>query len=603
MARLLLPRKLLQIVRRPIQVDLEDGLGSAPRRLEFDNSLSLGYGEHCELRLDGEAGPEVICSLERASGPFRIWTPTDPAERDERVKVLVDGHALAGAAQNIGPGSRVEVLDERSGRRYRLVVEPRPPWLLRPRNLAFVVLVLAMAGVLYGVYFYYSLEGAQTQLGVAEERLRQAESDVDRARRSLQEIDRRLATTEGEFALAIRDVKQAQSASARAIRTEFDLQLAALTERARAEFQRTSELDVEARARLQADARAEVAALRQELEDRMVGAYQEFKRVEERLIHSLGARLAAIEPAGARFKRVLQNTRGAALFIRTTYDIELIREGEVATQQTFGSGFFVSDGGLALGARHVLFPWHYDRELQVLVSLGLIRVREETVAWSIWTTDTQVLDGEDASGVRRFNSKTPWSSRSEEQAVRHLYSPPMKFSEEWVEAPIGAVTIPVPVQDSDDVAVLQLMQFAEPVVSLSMAAQKVEPLDEALALGYPFSRLEDGKAVPQGVTGFVRRVTENVLELDTALNPGLSGGPILNRDGEVIGMAIGVLQSDVYGLAIRARDLRRVLDDAAVHVRSEEARLQALGCDPGPIDGVFDAHTWKAYGCERTKNN
>jgi S1-C subfamily serine protease len=179
----------------------------------------------------------------------------------------------------------------------------------------------------------------------------------------------------------------------------------------------------------------------------------------------------------------------------------------------------------------------------------------------------------------------------------------MKFSEEWVEAPIGAVTIPVPVQDSDDVAVLQLMQFAEPVVSLSMAAQKVEPLDEALALGYPFSRLEDGKAVPQGVTGFVRRVTENVLELDTALNPGLSGGPVLNRDGEVIGMAIGVLQSDVYGLAIRARDLRRVLDDAAVHVRSEEARLQALGCDPGPIDGVFDAHTWKAYGCERTKNN
>lgn len=578
-------------------------MGSAPRRLEFDNSLSLGYGEHCELRLDGEAGPEVICSLERASGPFRIWTPTDPAERDERVKVLVDGHALAGAAQDIGPGSRVEVLDERSGRRYRLVVEPRPPWLLRPSNLAFVVLVLAMAGVLYGVYFYYSLEGAQTQLGVAEERLRQAESDVDRARRSLQEIDRRLATTEGEFALAIRDVKQAQSASARAIRTEFDLQLAALTERARAEFQRTSELDVEARARLQADARAEVAALRQELEERMVGTYQEFKRVEERLINSLGARLAAIEPAGARFKRVLQNTRGAALFIRTTYDIELIREEEVAPQQTFGSGFFVSDGGLALGARHVLFPWHYDRDLQVLVSLGLIRVREETVAWSIWTTDTQVLDGEDASGVRRFNSKTPWSSRSEEQAVRHLYSPPMKFSEEWVEAPIGAVTIPVPVQDSDDVAVLQLMQFAEPVVSLSMAAQKVEPLDEALALGYPFSRLEDGKAVPQGVTGFVRRVTENVLELDTALNPGLSGGPVLNRDGEVIGMAIGVLQSDVYGLAIRARDLRRVLDDAAVHVRSEEARLQALGCDPGPIDGVFDAHTWKAYGCERTKNN
>jgi len=603
MARLLLPRKLLHVVRRPIHVDLEDGLGSAPRRLEFDDSLRLGYGEHCELRLDGESGPEVICNLERAQGPYRIWTPTDPAERDERVEILVDGHALTGPAQDIRPGSQVEVHDRRSGRRYRLVVEPKSHWLVQPKNIAFIVLVLAMAAVLYGVYFYYSLEGAQTQLEVAEERLRQTESDVDRARRSLREVEQRLATTEGQFAVAIRDVKQAQSVSARAIRAEFELQLAALTERARNELQRISERDVEARARLQADARAEVAALRQELEERMVGAYQEFKRVEERLILSLGARLAAVEPAGARFKRVLQDARGAALFMRTTYDIELTREGEVITQQSFGSGFFISDVGFVLGARHVLFPWHYDRDLQVLVSLGLVSVREETVDWSIWTTDARVLEGEDASGARRFSRETAWSSRSPDRAVRHLYSPPMKFTEEWVEAPVGAITVSVPVPGGDDVAVLQLMRFDEPAVSLSFATQKVEPLDEALALGYPFSRLEDGRAVPQGVTGFVRRVTENMLELDTALNPGSSGGPILNRDGDVIGMAIGVLHSDVYGLAIRARDLRRVLDDATSHVRNEEARLQALGCDPGPVDGVFDARTWHAYGCERTRKN
>jgi S1-C subfamily serine protease len=589
------------MVRRPVRVDLDDGPGSVPRRLEFEDSLRLGYGEHCELRLDGEAGPEVICNLERANGPFRIWTPTDPAERDERVEILVDGHALTGATQDLRPGSRVEVFDRRSGRRYRLVVEPGAPWLLRPRNLAFVVLVLAMAGVLYGVYFYYSLEGAQTQLEVAQQRLHQAESDVDRARKTLEEVDRRLTITQGEFALAIRGVKQAQSVSAGAIRADFEMQLAALTERARSELERISERDLEARARLQADARAEVAALRQELEDRMVGAYQEFKRVEERLIQSVGARLERIEPPGARFKRVLQGARGASLFIRTTYEIELAREGEVVTQQSFGSGFFVSAGGLAVGARHVLFPWHYDRDLQVLVSLGLVKVREDTVSWSVWTSDAQVLDGDGASATRAFNTETAWSSRSDLRAVRHLYSPPIQFTEEWVEAPIGAVTIPVPVPGSDDVAVFQLMQFDAPVVSLAIAVQKVEPLDEALALGYPFSRLEDGRAVPQGVTGFVRRVTENLLELDTALNPGISGGPILNRDGEVIGMAVGVLQSDVYGLAIRARDLRRVLDAAAARVRSEEVRLEALGCDPGPIDGVFDARTWNAYRCEQTE--
>ena len=335
----------------------------------------------------------------------------------------------------------------------------------------------------------------------------------------------------------------------------------------------------------------------------MVDTYQEFNRVEERLIQTLGARIEAMEPAGARFKRVLEHTRGAALFIRTTYDTEFARATEVVTQQGFGSGFFVSNGGLALAARHVLFPWHYDRELQVLVALGLARVRKESVSWSIWTSDEQVLAGEDRSGTPRFNLETAWSSDSEDRAMRHLYSPPMEFSEEWVEAPVGAVTIPYPVQGSDDVAVLQLMQFDAPVVSLALATQAVEPLDEALALGYPFSRLEDGKSVPQGVTGFVRRVTENVLELDTALSPGSSGGPILNLDGGVIGMAVGVLQSDVYGLAIRARDLSRVLEDAAERVRSEESRLQALGCDPGEVDGIFDGQTWAAYGCEKASQN
>lgn len=603
MARLLLPRKLLQVVRRPIHVVLEDGSGSVTRTVAFDDSVRLGYGEHCELRLDGESGPEVVCSLERTRGPFRIWTPSEPGERDEQVEILVDGQALTGATKDIGPGSRVEVFDRRSGRRYRLVVEPRPPWLMRPRYLAFIVLVLALAGILYGIYFYYSLESAQTQLEVAEQRLREAQGDVERARTSVQDIERRLAATQGEFASAIRELQQAQSLSEQAIRTEFALQLAALTERARAEFQRTSELDVEARERLRAETRAQVAALRQELEDRMVGTYQEFKRVEERLIQSLGARLAAMEPTGARFKRVLQDARGAALFIRTTFEMEFARAGEIVTQHTFGSGFFVGDSGLALAARHVLFPWRYDRDLQVLVSLGLASVREETVIWSVWTADEQVLTGEDASGTRWFDGQTAWNSDSEDRAVRHLYSPPMEFTEQWVEAPVGAVTISLPVGGADDVAVLQLMKFDATVVRLAIATQVPEPLDEALALGYPFSRLEDGKAVPQGVTGFVRRVTEDVLELDTALNPGLSGGPILNLDGDVIGMAVGVLESDVYGLAIRARDLRRVLDHAAARVRTEEARLQALGCDPGQVDGVFDAQTWQAYGCERARKN
>jgi len=603
MTRLLLPRRLLHIVRRPIRVDIEDSTGSPSRSISFDDTLRLGYGEHCELRLDGESKPEVVCNLQRDRGPLRIWTPMESGEPDDSVEVRVDGHPLSASAQDLHPGSRVEVYDRRTGHRYGLIVEPGGLWLLRPRNLAFVVVMLGLAGALYGMYFYYGLEGAQDQLRVAEERLRLAESDVERARRSLAEVERRLTATEGEFALAIRDIKQAQALSERAIRTEFELRLTALTERARVELERISERDVDARERLRAETRAEVAALRQELEDRMVAAYQEFKRVEERLIESLGARLESMEPVGARFKRVLQAARGAALYVRTSYDIEFARTGEVVTHDSFGSGFLVSDRGLALSARHVLYPWHYDRQLQVLVALELAQVHEDSVGWSIWATDSRVLAGEGAAGEPIFNLRDAWRSSSGERAVRHLYSPSIRFTEEWIEAPIGTVRIPVPVAGPDDIAVVQLVQLDSPVDYLALARRPAEPLDDVLTMGYPFSRLEDGRAVPQGVTGFVRRITEEMLELNAALSPGSSGGAILDRDGEVIGMAVGVLQSDVYGLAIRSRDLEQALEEARERVRAEEARLEALGCNPGEVDGVFDARTSSAYACERARQN
>lgn len=603
MSRILLPRKLLQVVRRPIRVAVEDGPGSKLRTIDFDDTLRLGYGETCDLRLPGQSEPEVVCRLERTRGPLRIWTPTEPGQRDDSIEVRVNGHRLSAAAQDLRPGSRVEVYDRRTGHRYGLLVEPSVPWLLRPRNLAFVVLVLALAGLLYGVYFYYSLEDAQTQLRVAEERLRQAESDLERARRSLDEVERRLASTKGEFALAIREIKQAQTLSERAIRTEFELRLATLTERARAELEKISERDVAARDRLRADTRAQVESLRAELESRMVDAYQEFKRVEERVIQNIGARLETMEPTGTRFKRVLQDARGAALFIYTTYDVEFATAGQVVTQDSFGSGFLVSDKGLALGARHVFFPWHYDRRLQVLVALGLAEVREDTVAWTLWTTDTQVFSGKDSEGEPVLNLEDAWRSTAGMHRMRHLYSPPIRFTDEWVEAPVGTVKIRVPVAGPDDIAVLQMMHFESPAVFLPMAKRQPEPLDEVLTLGYPFSRLEDGRAVPQGVTGFVRRITEDILELDAALSPGSSGGAILNREGQVIGMAVGVLQSEVYGLAIRTRDLSVALEETKERVRSEEERLQALGCDPGVIDGEFDAETWNAYVCERDRGN
>ncbi|MDX1434284.1 MAG: trypsin-like peptidase domain-containing protein, partial [Gammaproteobacteria bacterium] len=554
---------------------------------------------HCEVRLDGDSGPEVVCRLERARGPLRILSPLAEREREGRVDVLVDGHPIRGPAEDVRPGSRVEVLDRLSGRRYRLLVDPQPPWMLRPRVLALALAVLAIAGAIYGAYVFRTLQGAKGRLVVTEERLRQTESDIERARATLTEIERRVSVAQNEFALALRELQRAQADSERAIRSEFDQRLSALTERARAELEKISERDLEARSRLQAESRAQVEALRQELEDRMVGAYQEFKAIEERLLKSLGSRIEAVTPASEHFKQVLGAARGSLLFLRTTFDVEFTRSGEVVSQENTGSGFFVSDAGLALTAQHVLFPWKFDRNLQVLVSLELARVREDSVVWQAWTTDTRVHTG--GEGDLSFELGNAWRSDAEHRALLHLYSPPLEMADTLMDSPLGSLVVPMPRAGADDVGVLQIVNLDVPARGLALSSVEPESLDEALAVGYPLSRLEEGKAVPQAVTGFVRGIPGELLELNTAFHPGLSGGPILNRDGDVIGMAIGVLDSVVYGLAVLARDLELSLGGAAEKVRAEEARLQALGCDPGPVDGVFDTGTWEAYRCERAK--
>ena len=555
MNRLWLPHKLFRATRGPIHVNLEEGLKSDPRKLTFNESLKLGYGEHCEVRLDGESGPEEVCCLERARGPYRIWVPPGITESNGSVEVLVDGHPVMGATQDLQPGACVEVIDRRSKRRYRMVLEPGSAGPIRTRYLAYIVLVLALSGILGAVLFYITLQSTRSQLAVTEQRLHRAESDVERARESLQTVEQHLAEAQGEFGVAIHELRQAQRVSERAIRNEFDLQLAALTERTQIDLARLTEQDNEAEERLRVEARTQVAAIRQELEDRMVTTYQEFKRVEERLIRTLGSRLEAMEPTSTRFKRVLQNVRGSVLFIRTTYEMEFLRSGQIVSQESFGSGFLVSENGLAMTARHVMFPWLYDNRLQVLVVLGLVRIKEDSVRWSMWTHEQQILQGEDDSGARIFNTDTGWTSFSEARGLKHLYSPPIHFTEEQVEAPVGSVTISAPVPGADDVAVVQLMQFTKSMIARDLSKIAPESLDEALAVGYPLSRLEDGRTVPQGVTGFVRRLTENMLELNTTLNPGLSGGPIFNRNAEIIGMGIGIFQSEAYGLAVRARDL------------------------------------------------
>ena len=99
-----------------------------------------------------------------------------------------------------------------------------------------------------------------------------------------------------------------------------------------------------------------------------------------------------------------------------------------------------------------------------------------------------------------------------------------------------------------DIAVLssdQLPELLIPAVLGNPNAMRVG--DEAFAVGNPFGLYS---SVSAGViSGFGRtfepegsdKKVEDLIQIDAAVNPGNSGGPLLNRYGQVVGIVIGIV--------------------------------------------------------------
>ncbi len=103
---------------------------------------------------------------------------------------------------------------------------------------------------------------------------------------------------------------------------------------------------------------------------------------------------------------------------------------------------------------------------------------------------------------------------------------------------------------------------------------KLRQTDEVLAIGYPLG-MDSIKFTTGVVSGFQTNVSDNserdgllsdgeslpsFIQITAPLNPGNSGGPVLNLEGEVVGIAsAGILFSQNVGYAIGSRSVLSVL--------------------------------------------
>jgi S1-C subfamily serine protease len=103
-------------------------------------------------------------------------------------------------------------------------------------------------------------------------------------------------------------------------------------------------------------------------------------------------------------------------------------------------------------------------------------------------------------------------------------------------------------QPENDIAVLSPSQLPEQVVPATMGNPNAMRVgDEAFAVGNPFGLYSSMSAGV--ISGFERSFQpensdqrlEGLMQIDAAVNPGNSGGPLLNRSGQVVGIIVGIV--------------------------------------------------------------
>jgi hypothetical protein len=129
---------------------------------------------------------------------------------------------------------------------------------------------------------------------------------------------------------------------------------------------------------------------------------------------------------------------------------------------------------------------------------------------------------------------------------------------------VGPVRIPLKILRTDEKNDLALLSVDVDLISkpLPLALTTVSPGEQIFAIGNP-EGLE--KTISQGiVSGLRKRGDRDLLQVTSPISHGSSGGPILNAKGEVVGIAVGMLdEGQNLNFAVPVAYVRAILEQKA----------------------------------------
>lgn len=220
-----------------------------------------------------------------------------------------------------------------------------------------------------------------------------------------------------------------------------------------------------------------------------------------------------------------------------------LKDGETIAyrNKTEGTAFLVDREGYLLTNRHVACPWLEDAELYAIIN----RLRQLQRSLSLGYQGFLWFEGEKAfkrlpglSGSTDLDDIYFIESAFRTDGIPRLKvagvaRPPIK-TWQLVKSPL-----------KNDFAVLKIDRVPDGLKPLPLAHQikatKIPRLSPVITLGFPLGSKTQEATVNVSVTrGHVRRTFENLIQVDTSIYRGNSGGPIIDIHGKVIGIASSV---------------------------------------------------------------
>jgi S1-C subfamily serine protease len=323
-------------------------------------------------------------------------------------------------------------------------------------------------------------------------------------------------------------------------RERFSARIGAERERTEADRTRLSERLDELRqreealyAQLRESAAAEAGALRSELQTtraRLLTLETE-RAAGERIVREYGPGVCLIQGA-----YVFQDGEGRPLRYRLDESGSALKDaddnplldpegrGPVHEVEYVGTGFLVDRRGLVMTNRHIAEPWWSDDHAQSLAERGY--APKQTVLRAFFPREKRPFELK----VERHAERADLSLLRCDLGGLRLPALPLDRTGKGAVAGQAVVLVGFPAGIEAMLAKIDAAEAREIVTGAGMSTGRIS---EALAAR--------GLVRPSTTQGHIADITETDVVFDAPTTQGGSGGPLLNRNGQVIGVAYAVL--------------------------------------------------------------